>query len=548
MAGENEQANNPLFSAHEQERKQTPGAFLLTLSEAKRIMKATKIIFTLSTKYVSMGEDAVSAPEFQKQLRVEILTAFKDQRVSADTLKKICEKVKNSHYWTYSLSQIIFNANEAPTVLYTIESSEPGIGGTDAISPDTFPEYYERDHTIAEIAKILSIPDGVLYVPSGELHAAHTIYGILTADETDTESAAGVNPVALTKRQLAIQARQKAKEQGAIMAIKHLTVPSTPPFDRQLTTVKIRKLPTAEESEIIYEENESGQLIIRGSRSPSWEEAKEMHGAFLSAVLTAAIQEYTSGNHETIRLSAPAFCRDCHIEPRAWSSKRSEEYADADDYIIAIADRAKAFEQFYGEVGEDQFFRILSVDGFDPKSKVITLRSPYIFRYLSLQEAQTRKENLRHSVYNTMLHPSIVNDPNNAAFEVAQYLSNGVLRRGQSTSTNTDEGAPCKYRVKYSTLIQECPLFRSALDEVAGRPQYFNSRIKRILEAAYKMLLTESDLTREYKDFKINGVSSWDSGRRDKKTGRKIAADFNIPSKTRINDTLTITHKGRVTG
>lgn len=176
-----------LYPLHEQERAAAPGAFLLSLTEAKRIMNAAKVMAPVLHKYLYVDDDAIKTPEVQKQLRGEILTAFNSKRISRDSLIKVCEKVRQGKYWTYYLTRIEASTNSPSRDIYTLESNVTGVGGKDAITPDTYPAFYEGEPTIAKIAAIVGIPAGVLYIPEAELINVRALYRVIaTTQEPDT--------------------------------------------------------------------------------------------------------------------------------------------------------------------------------------------------------------------------------------------------------------------------------------------------------------------------------------------------------------------------
>ncbi len=364
------------------------------------------------------------------------------------------------------------------------------------------------------------------------------------------------------------RARDLAIEQGAIMTLHNrLTSPSTKEFEKALTPAAIKELPGDDGT---YTQDETGQISLFPNLD--FAETLKLHGAFLSAMLTLALQ--TDDGKESLLFYAPEICREAGIDPRGYSSKRSKGKTLAQLRYEILYSHIKQFERFVGEIN-GAYYRVLMLSGYDPRSEVFRVESPYIFQLRA--EMARKAPTLKHSQISTLLHASVVNEPNYAAVEVAnciivRMLQSGGGKKGTTPSvkrrtttrkkkngdqltesveyqeaTPQPEAVYCYHR-RYSELIADCPQFRAALDEIAKKPSanktaLYNMKLKRILETAYKIILEESDLPLQFQNLKINGVSKWAADYPPK--GRRRAADFSIPTRSKLDQVLYITHTGK---
>lgn len=165
-----------IIQLYERERTETPNAFLLTLKEAKLLMRARRAETQALEKYSHFDEEQIKKPEIQAKIKEDILSAYHKKRISTANLLKACKKVQESRHWTFYLSEVIIGYGQQ-THIYEYKSNIPGVGGK--ITPETFPNFYGKDHTVSEIAQILGIPDGTLYADDFELVSASHAYSVL---------------------------------------------------------------------------------------------------------------------------------------------------------------------------------------------------------------------------------------------------------------------------------------------------------------------------------------------------------------------------------
>ena len=177
----------------------------------------------------------------------------------------------------------------------------------------------------------------------------------------------------------------------------------------------------------------------------------------------------------------------------------------------------------------------------------MTVRAPAFFRILENISSRTPQ----HGQFNYYFHGSVANEENTAAVEVAQYLGNKLLQMGNKSP----------YKAKYATIIQNNPQLKQELEAITNhgptvkhedgtetkynKTQTYNVTLKRILETAYRIILEKSDFPLAFTDFKINGVSKWADPKLSKGERRVASTKFKIPTKTRLGDVLTISHKGK---
>lgn len=100
------------------------------------------------------------------------------------------------------------------------------------------------------------------------------------------------------------------------------------------------------------------------------------------------------------------------------------------------------------------------------------------------------------------------------------------------------------YRPKYQTLIDDCPIIKAELARILSDPsiknprQSYNDCLRRTFEAALAIIENDSDLPTRFRDLKLPMV---------RKTRRgKVVNTYDTPTKSTLNRTMVITHRGRV--
>ena len=371
--------------------------------------------------------------------------------------------------------------------------------------------------------------------------------------------------------------RTIAINNGAIVTIHNRLASPSREFLRAFTGHNIRLLPG--KNGITYRWDEYGQLCFLDGAD--FNDVVKIHGAFLMSILALAMEtSYNDENHnDTVKFYAKQIIREMGIDTRSYSNKREKDEEKKEDAIFRIIySLVEPFENFAGNI-DGIYYRVLALQSYDSNTTTTEISSPYIFRLLEKMNDSKNRE------YHRLIYSKVVNERDYAAVELANTIISGVLRRGTFTKkeehikkrttkitdektgksiTNTveyevdskDQGKNISYTysVKYISLIEECPQLNSALSTIANsdcknKAQRYNVKLKRIFEAAFRIILEDSDLPNTYSNFRINGISEWesyDTRESTKKGTRRRAANFHIPTKTRLNDLLVITHDGTI--
>lgn len=165
-------------------RKKYSADYVLTEQEAKYIKKAELVFVDAAKKYISVDDAELHTPTVQAAMREDVFTAFKRKRLSASKILKIAERVRQGSYWSYELVGIEIPENEtAAREIYRIECRINGETEREQ-EFDTFSlEAFFKSDSPRERAKLLNIPDDVLYLPSFELRALKLLWKICKEKE-----------------------------------------------------------------------------------------------------------------------------------------------------------------------------------------------------------------------------------------------------------------------------------------------------------------------------------------------------------------------------
>lgn len=372
--------------------------------------------------------------------------------------------------------------------------------------------------------------------------------------------------------------RDLAIKQGAIMTLNNrIASPSAKGFENAFTPARIIRWKKVDGTYTIDEE--TGQYTFFPNAEIS--DVMKLHGAFLAAIFQLATK--VSPEKKSILFYAPAICKEAGIDPRENSKDRKKGDKTMQELRREVIEaRISAFEDFMGKGDDGGYYRVLVLNSYDPNSETFDVSSPYIFQLM--QELAPLQEIQHHSQVNKLIHANAISERNYAAYEVANLLTTYVLQLGSAgkkatqqvkkrsksrvtkdgekfTDTityDTKDAEPIKYTYhkRYSELIAECPQFKAALDEIRrsdskNKTAMFNMKLKRILEGAYKIILEDSDLPKMFNNLRINDVGQWaekepDAPTKDKyKPKRRRAQNFKIPTKSKLDAVLYITHEGK---
>jgi hypothetical protein len=373
----------------------------------------------------------------------------------------------------------------------------------------------------------------------------------------------------------------------------HIASYSADDLKDALNAYSIWRLPSTVDHKRAFDS--TGKLDELMLQDQKLEGLTEIHTAFLMAVVQAVSLAQIDDGGDTIAFYLPAICRELKIDPRTYSSKRRAGNNYAEMRLHAVLEMIMPFDPLVGRTPDGSYYRVLTFKSYDKNSDTITISTPYLYRLKAIYE----QREIEGPQLNRLLHSDVANEPNRAAVELANRILTGIVTRGtqtykqepkvaKKTITRTDKGgqrtktttvydtggqtddAPTPpqtvYRVKYQTLINDCPQFKRELDEItAGKgkaereaeergasaeeierarekdrktiPQRYNKKLKDVFTAAFRIIAKKSDAPARYLDFSLPTTTR-------KIKGKEIKV-YDVPTKSTISRNLIITHKGR---
>ena len=395
--------------------------------------------------------------------------------------------------------------------------------------------------------------------------------------------------------------RSAAVEKGALMTIGgRIASYSTDDLKDALNAYSIYRLPSNVDLKQAFDD--TGKLNVLMLQDKPLEGLTQIHTAFLMAVVQAVSLTQIDDGDNTISFYLPAMCRELGIDPRTYSSKRRAGQDYAEMRLAAMLEIITPFDPFVGRTPDGSFYRVLTFVSYDKDSETMTISVPYFYRHKAITEQRATGQ--KHPQLNRLMHSSAVNEPNRAAVELANRILTGIVKRGvradyrtynaepkkvaetvtrtskdgQRTTTTTvydtgsqtdDTPAPSKtvtYKVKYQTLIDDCPQLKNELDEIINGkgkaereaeernasaeeikkarekdkktiPQRVNKKLKDVFTAAFRIIAEKSDAPARYLDFTLPTTTRTVKGKKSKA--------YDVPTKSTLARYMVITHRGR---
>lgn len=368
--------------------------------------------------------------------------------------------------------------------------------------------------------------------------------------------------------------REKAAEKGAVTAVTSalIAVPSSktdvlaPVYREMLTRNRIFKLRDEDKKKM----DDQGRLFpLVASESGPQDLIDDPKTGFLSVVLSYVYSTFEAApdtQGDSVKIYLPKFYEGTKIDPRPIYSQRDADLAPIEqlryEKMISLI---RPYEDCVGLTPDGSFYRLATVGGYEKTTETFTIYCPYLFECIR----QTDK-----SRFLRLIHQDIANETNTAAVEVVCEIARGLITRGSTTpdaatynrdfrepeQTEGGESSPqiiiepkktgkkkalFNYTTTFKGIISKCPQFLHDLEEIEnatdkegkpknGRAQAYNSKLKQVFSAAFRILMEKTDFPKYYLDFTIENAS-----------GKK--KDFYVvPTKTTIaKEKIRITHNGR---
>ena len=455
-----------------------------------------------------------------------ILQAYTERGLDPNYLYSLANRVLNGNWFTLILSEKrLPEHSKAPG--FSLLANVNGKTKKGVLTAEKYPALYDGYHSKAEIRDALNLPEDCKFLFSTEWDILNVLKTICNP-----------NP---NKAAIPLEQRYLSPVPNRVVT------PSTKLTEKLFTPEHIEFLPE-EQNQYTVEEN--GQITLF---QQSKNEIEELHAQVIGILFAIFINQaeekddaeepQNRAESQTISFYAPDFCRKAGIDPREYSAKRDKSTSIKDLRWHAIVKRLKPLETVMGKSLDGVWYRILTIESYDREREIIKVRMPYLSKIYEILTVKTLEE--KHGQINTLFSSTVINEPNSAAFELANYLLNQLLQLG---NYGKDRHGIIRYNTKYTTLISNCPQLQRALDKIqtegnaTTRTQAYNAKLKQTFEAAYRIIYTKSDAQDFFIDFQINGVKSWKT---TAKNGRNVPPNFRIPTKTQINDKLVITHRGK---
>lgn len=174
---------------------------------------------------------------------------------------------------------------------------------------------------------------------------------------------------------------------------------------------------------------------------------------------------------------------------------------------LYLEEQLKPLLLFVGTTPDGSRYSVLNYEGYDIESDTMTIRSPYLFQlwkatqtaFAVRKKAKAQriaegkkplKADLKPLELNTLFKRSAYKE-DDTVLEIATYITNVLLNAGKGAH---------KTKIKYRTLINNCPRLRERLEEIERHPKtsdgkkintaaHYNSALRKIARA-YTLIMT----------------------------------------------------------
>lgn len=399
-------------------------------------------------------------------------------------------------------------------------------------------------------------------------------------------------------------AHQKAIESGALITLDGHVASPTKAYRAAFTGYSIMRIPDTAQKKIgiISKSGELNTLLLQPSEL---EPLDKLQTAFECAMFEMVLKTDSNTNDEVSFQVTPIF-RELGIDPRGYSAKRDkagepdgQQLSLADQRVTMLVHMVNPWASCVGKLPDGSYYATMSFKKYDPESDTATISLPYFFRMKEKFDELSGKVKPVHR----LLHPDVTNESNWAAVELANRIIQGIVERGTTRYTyktkpkkmtryttdkktgkkitevieyendkpqqDPNEKPPITYAVRYSTLIEDCPQLKRAIEDARRTgnaekalleaapegedpdPQALETarkkdrataanRVNNVLRdaflGAYRIILEKSDVPARYKDFSIATVTR---GR-----GQHYVTVYDTPTSSTLNRKLIITHQG----
>lgn len=260
---------------------------------------------------------------------------------------------------------------------------------------------------------------------------------------------------------------------------------------------------------------------IKKATSRGREAVNELDLPLLRQIYTAAFRSAQKNDKNTVTVYLPNFCREMGINIQ--KSKAS-----------VLFEKLNKFQDCIGVMENGNYWRLLTVLGYNEEENTLTLAVPYILQLFG----EIRKNNQRELKsggsfvlpgHSMLIHSDIAKERNKAAVEIVTRIIAGLQQRGALPDASLPQNANkimrdrdvITYAITFQSLIEDIPLLYDRLENSAGADK--NKQLKRAFEKAYELLRVKTDISAYYVDLNVKE---------------------RIPTVSELGKALVITHYG----
>ena len=248
------------------------------------------------------------------------------------------------------------------------------------------------------------------------------------------------------------------------------------------------------------------------------------------------------------------------------------KYLRRDKFVSLI----KPLENRVGNIPSDGWYRDATFQSWDEKTEIAYITTPFSFKLAELLNLHSNNPGQKYTAISNIFHASIMTE-NDTAVELANRIAVGVIERGithpdsgtyngqkrkplKKTTTTTDATGnrttvtetyqpetiimtepeqPKKrvftFRIRFDTLIDDCPLLRGELENIRNstdknKSQKVNKKLKDTFDAAIRIIMKKSEAPMYYANLAI--------------TTRRFDT-FKAPTNSTLKESLVVTHTGK---
>lgn len=321
--------------------------------------------------------------------------------------------------------------------------------------------------------------------------------------------------------------RSLAIENGAITQFNKTAFPGEEPYLKALTRENIFLLPSNNsllQGESAFQNGKLNPLLLENQNLSNdlKQEIEKPHTGLLGIMMQCVLSSYKSDSDSNrLSLYIPELLSAMGKDPRPYSKKRTQDEEKAlsltDQRAKLILDMIRPWEQFVGRFEDNSYYRFFTFESYQPDYETITVTAPYLFEIARRNDPDK---------YTWLAHPSIANEKNQTAVEIAMRLLQGLAMRGTTNSSSlrtrinkngiSEEVKVFQYALPYQRIIDECPQIKKELEDIEKkysekeptgtdrqRHNEINTKLRRTFDLAFRIFKEKTDAFQYYKNLRF---------------------------------------------